>query len=184
MADACTGLPPALALECAQLNERASAGSRGVGLPTQTDPNVLDPTAAFVQLCALLTDPDTTIRRDACRLLARVPYVPTQRLAQAVSKRPLQWSMPGGARPAAKVPKPSVLHQAAGATHGAFDDFVLSAEDEGSGSGPEERVGLQLEEASQGGLVIASEATDVPLRMLALSTMACFARQGVEAAAG
>ena len=70
-----TDLPPALALEIAQLLQRATGT-----LPTETEPEALDVTTAFVRLCALLTDPDVQARRDACCLLASVPRVPAQRL--------------------------------------------------------------------------------------------------------
>ena len=151
------------------------------GDPAQT--SVLDASAVFVQVCALLTDHDVAIRRDACRLLASMPLprVPAQRLSQAVSKRPIKESIPGQ-RPS-KVGRTAPLESRAGEQWNARGaDGVLGAEDGGANDTPEEREGRVVEEASQGGLVVALEDVDVEVRRRALAALAAFGRQGVEAA--
>jgi hypothetical protein len=153
------------------------------GDPSAQDPNA---SAVFVELCALLTDHDVAIRRDACRLLASLPLprVPAQRLSQAVSKRPIKESVPGAPsqRPS-KVGRTAPLESRADGqwdTRGA--DGVLSAEDGGASDAPGEREGRVVEEASQGGLVVALEDQDVDVRRAALAALAAFGRQGVDAA--
>ena len=138
-------------------------------------PSVLDTSDVFVQLCALLTDHDVAIRREACRLLASVPRVPAQRLSQAVSKRPIKETIPGQ-RPskAAKFGRTAPLESKA---DGQWDargaDGVLGAEDTADNDAPGAREGRVVEEASQGGLVVALEDVDVEVRRTALPVNPC-----------
>ena len=87
------------AVACSSAERSATAVLEAARLFVRGDPSssALDASAVFVDLCALLTDHDVAIRRDACRLLASVPLarVPAQRLSQAVSKRPIKETVPG-----------------------------------------------------------------------------------------
>ena len=84
---------------CSSAERSATAVLEAARLFVRGNPSssALDASAVFVDLCALLTDHDVAIRRDACRLLASVPLarVPAQRLSQAVSKRPIKETVPG-----------------------------------------------------------------------------------------
>ena len=193
---------------CSSAERSPTAVLEDARLFVSGDPSALDASAVFVELCALLTDHDVAIRRDACRLLASVPLsrVPAQRLSQAVSKRPIKETVPGApSQRASKVGRTAPLESRA---DGQWDargaDGVLSAEDGGASDAPGERESRVVEEASQGGLVVALEGQvrdrarvwspnpspnarprphqDVEVRRAALVALAAFGRQGVEAA--
>ena len=194
---------------CSSAERNATAVLEAARLFVRGDPSSsLDVSAVFVDLCALLTDHDVAIRRDACRLLASVPLarVPAQRLSQAVSKRPIKETVPGApVQRASKIGRTAPLESVADWQWDARGaDGVLSAEDGGASDAPGERESRVVEEASQGGLVVALEDQvrdrarvwspnpspnarprphqDVEVRRAALVALAAFGRQGVEAA--
>ena len=195
---------------CSSAERSATAVLEAARLFVRGDPSssALDASAVFVDLCALLTDHDVAIRRDACRLLASVPlaHVPAQRLSQAVSKRPIKETVPGApVQRASKIGRTAPLESVADWQWDARGaDGVLSAEDGGASDAPGERESRVVEEASQGGLVVALEDQvrdragvrsanpsrsasphphqDVEVRRAALVALAAFGRQGVEAA--
>ena len=150
---------------CSSAERNATAVLEAARLFVRGDPSSsLDVSAVFVDLCALLTDHDVAIRRDACRLLASVPLarVPAQRLSQAVSKRPIKETVPGApVQRASKIGRTAPLESVADWQWDARGaDGVLSAEDGGASDAPGEREGRVVEETSQGGLVVAPEDQD------------------------
>ena len=196
---------------CSSAERSATAVLEAARLFVRGDPSssALDASAVFVDLCALLTDHDVAIRRDACRLLASVPLarVPAQRLSQAVSKRPIKETVPGApVQRASKIGRTAPLESVADWQWDARGaDGVLSAEDGGASDAPGERESRVVEEASQrrpseaaledqvrdraglGALLLAVSASphphqDVEVRRAALVALAAFGRQGVEAA--
>lgn len=197
------------AVACSSAERSATAVLEAARLFVRGDPSssALDASAVFVDLCALLTNHDVAIRRDACRLLASVPLarVPVQRISQAVSKRPIKETVPGApVQRASKIGRTAPLESVADWQWDARGaDGVLSAED-GASDAPGERESRVVEEASQGGLVVALEDQvrdrarvrspdpsryvsphphqDVEVRRAALVALAAFGRQGVEAA--